>query len=218
MKRINLLPREQRAKASRERGLLYAMLLLVGIVVVLGLLYVQQNSVLNDRQQELDDLQAQSTALQVEIAALQPYQDLQTMRQQMIETATGIYQARVPWSNFLEELSLVIPTDIGLVTLNCIVPAAMQPGAAPEEAAAAGSDAVDITFTGQAWSHDDVAEFMTRLGLIPQIQNVLLTTSTGPAESTAVTSSTQTPGTFTVTAQLRPYTTPPPTTLLQEGE
>ena len=36
MKRINLLPPEARVKASRERGLIYAVLLLVAVVVVLG--------------------------------------------------------------------------------------------------------------------------------------------------------------------------------------
>jgi Tfp pilus assembly protein PilN len=216
MKRINLVPREERAKASRERGLLYALLVLVGVVVVLGLVYVQQTSVVGDKEQELADLQAQEAALQQQIAALQPYQELQTMRTQMTETAKGIYSARVAWSNFLEELSLVIPENVSLTALNCVVPPPMLPGAAAQEATSAAT--TDITFTGQAWSHDDVAEFMTRLGLIPQIQNILLTTSTGSVTQAAETATTKTPGTFTVTAQLRPFLTPPPTTVLQEGE
>ena len=37
MKRINLLPQEERVKASRERGLIWAILILVAIVIVLGL-------------------------------------------------------------------------------------------------------------------------------------------------------------------------------------
>ena len=43
MKRINLLPQEERAKASRERGLIWAILILVAVVVVLGLVYVKLN-------------------------------------------------------------------------------------------------------------------------------------------------------------------------------
>jgi hypothetical protein len=57
---------------------------------------------------------------------------------------------------------------------------------------------------------------MTRLGLIPQIQNILLTNSAGPAAQGAETAAQ--PGTFTVTAELRPFLTAPPTTVLQEVE
>ena len=41
MKRINLLPQEERVKASRERGLIWPILILVAVVVVLGLVYVK---------------------------------------------------------------------------------------------------------------------------------------------------------------------------------
>jgi len=63
-----------------------------------------------------------------------------------------------------------------------------------------------------------VAEFMTRLGLIPQLTDIILTNSTeqtagatteggAPSESFVQ---------FTITTRLRPYTTQPPTTQLQE--
>ncbi len=73
----------------------------------------------------------------------------------------------------------------------------------------------DITFTGTTYTHKDVAEFMTRLGLIPQLSNVQLASSTGAAAVDA-SGATGTPTvTFTVTASLRPYLTPPPATVIQ---
>ena len=51
---------------------------------------------------------------------------------------------------------------------------------------------------------------MTRLGLIPQLTNVQLSSSSGAA----VTGTTQSTVTFTVSASLRPYLTPPPATQL----
>ena len=214
MKRINLLPKEAKAKASRERGLAYALVLLVVLVLGLGAVYVQQSAAVSDSEQQLADLQSQTAALQQQIAVLQPYQELQTQRTQMTETAAQIYDTRVEWSNFLEQLSLVIPENVSLTSLSCAVPTAMLPGSTTEADAAA--DATAITFVGQAWTHDDVAEFMTRLGLIPQIQNILLTNSAGPAAQGGETAAQ--PGTFTVTAELRPFLTAPPTTVLQEVE
>ena len=216
MKRINLLPPEQRAKASRERGLLWAILILVAIVVALGLVYVWQNRQVNDKQAELDGLTAEVAVEQQKAQALAPYAAIQTTRTNMTQTATGIYDSRVPWSTILQEVSLVIPENVRLQSLSGTVPATMLPGpAVPPPAAGATAATPDITFSGTTYTHKDVAEFMTRLGLIPQLSNIQLASSTGAA-ATGTTGTTSTPTvTFTVTATLRPYLTPPPATVVQ---
>ena len=216
MKRINLLPPEQRAKASRERGLLWAILILVAVVVALGLVYVWQNGQVNDKQAELDELTAQVAVEQQKAQALAPYAAIQTTRTSMTQAAQGIYDSRVPWSTILQEVSLVIPENVRLQSLSGTVPATMLPGsAAPPAAAGAVAATPDITFAGTTYTHKDVAEFMTRLGLIPQLSNIQLASSTGAA-ATGTTGTTSTPTvTFTVTATLRPYLTPPPATVVQ---
>ncbi len=213
MKRFNLLPPEQRVKASRDRGMLYAILGLVVLVLALGAVYLQQNGVVNDRQAELDRLNAENQIVQAQLAELQPYADIHNLRTAMTETAVNIYDARVPWSNIVEEVSLVIPENVRLQTMNCIVPPEMLPGPAQPETTADSTPTVDVTFTGDTYTHKDVAEFMTRLGLIPQLTNIQLATSTestGPAA--AISGSTVT---FTVNASLRSYIKSPPTTTLQ---
>ena len=158
--------------------------------------------------------------VQAQIAELSPYAALQARRTAMTETAKGIYQSSVPFSILLQELSLVIPENVRLQTLTATVPPAMLPGA-PVEGVAGASTTTDVTFTGQTEKHRDVAEFMTRLGLIPQLMGITLTTSTGASTAsgttTASTAPTVTYTQFTVTAQLRPYTTQPPTTAAGGG-
>ncbi len=114
MKRIDLLPPEQRVKASRERGLLWAILILVAVVVALGLVYVWQNGQVSDKQAELDQLTAQTTAVQQQALALAPYAVIQTTRTDMTQTARGIYDSRVPWATILQAISLVIPENVRL--------------------------------------------------------------------------------------------------------
>ncbi|HEY5388887.1 MAG TPA: PilN domain-containing protein [Thermoleophilia bacterium] len=217
MKRINLLPPEQRVKASRERGLLWAILILVAIVVALGLVYVWENNQVNDKQAQVDSLTAETAAVQQQALALAPYAVIQTTRTAMTQTAKGIYDSRVPWSTILQEVSLVIPDKVRLQGLTGTVPASMLPGsAAPAVPAGPAAATPDVTFTGTSYTHRDVAEFMTRLGLIPQLSNVQLASSTGAAATTDATGTTGTPTvTFTVTASLRPYLTPPPATVVQ---
>lgn len=213
IKRINLLPPEERVKASRERGLMYAIVALVAVVVALGAVYFWQNGQVSDKQAEVDSLDAQIAQVNQQVALLQPYEELQTKRVAMTSTARSIYEARVPWSTILEEISLVIPDNVRLQSLTCAIPANMLPGAAA--AAPAGTTgAADITFTGQTYTHEDVAEFMTRLGLLPHLTDIQLSSSTQAASTEA---SSQVLTTFTVTAALRPYLAPPPTTTATGG-
>ncbi len=212
MKRINLLPPEERAKARRERGLMYVIVALVAVVAVLGIVYFWQSSQVSDKEAERDRLQNEIAQIQSQAAALEKYKALQTKRTEMAATARAIYEARVPWSSVLEQVSLVIPENVRLQSLTCAVPAVMLPGPAQEAETTEGELAADITFTGQTYEHRDVAEFMTRLGLLPQLTNIQLSSST----KAAATGTTGTTGpsltTFTVTASLRRYLTPPPTT------
>jgi Tfp pilus assembly protein PilN len=215
VKRINLLPPEQRARASRERGLLWAILILVAVVVVLGVVYFWQNRQLADKQAQLDDITAQVAAEQQKAAALQPYADLQETRTSMTTTAKGIYDSRVSWSTVLQEISLVIPDNVRLQTLAAVVPATMLPGTAAAVVPGAAAVTPDVTFAGTTYTHQDVADFMTRLGLIPQLTNIQLSSSTGGGTPTSGGTSTVS---FTITASLRPFLTSAPATQLQGAQ
>jgi Tfp pilus assembly protein PilN len=215
MKRINLLPQEERVKASRERGLIWAILILVLVVVALGLVYVKYRSDVSARQDELTTIQNETAVVQAKIAELSPYAVLQTQRTAMTQTAKGIYESSVPFSILLQELSLVIPENVRLQSLTATVPPAMVPGAAVAEPGAAPAATTDVVFTGQTEEHRDVAEFLTRLGLIPQLKDITLTSSTDAATTGEAGTATTTYTQFSVTAGLRPYTTQPPTTQLQ---
>ncbi|MBE0527967.1 MAG: PilN domain-containing protein, partial [Thermoleophilia bacterium] len=179
---------------------------------------VKYRSDVGAKQDELAAIQAETQLVQAQIAELSPYAVIQDQRVAMTETAKGIYASSVPFSILLQELSLVIPENVRLQNLTATVPPAMLPGAAAVEAAPAAGASVDVTFTGQTEDHRDVAEFMTRLGLIPQLMGITLTSSTEAASTTSTTTASTAPAatytTFTVTAQQRPYTQLPPSTTL----
>ncbi len=204
MKRINLLPSGEREKASREQGLAYALLGLVVLVVALGAVYLMFNRQVATKQDQVNDLQAQIQQVNTQVAALKWAQVLQSQRTSMTTTATQIYNARVDWSNILEELSLVIPDQVVLKELTAQVPAAMQPtvGGASSGASVSQSTAADITLAGRADSHVSVASFMTRLGLMPQLTNVQLVSSTQNDTGGYVE--------YQITANLRPFAQQPP--------
>ena len=204
MKRINLLPSGERDKASRERGLAYALVGLVVLVVALGAVYLMFNRQVATKQDQVNDLQAQIQQVNAQVAELNWAQVLQSQRASMMTTATQIYNSRVDWSNILEELSLVIPDQVVLTNLTAQVPAAMLPsvGVGSSGANPSQSTGADVTLVGRADSHVSVASFMTRLGLLPQLTNVQLVSSTENDSGGFVD--------YQITANLRPFAQQPP--------
>jgi Tfp pilus assembly protein PilN len=204
MKRINLLPPEQRAKAARELGVLYALVGLLLLVVVLGVIYVWQNGRISEKQARVTALQAEVQQAQIQAVALQPYETLQSQRTSMADTAKQIYDSRVIWSSILQEISLVIPDSVQLTAISAAVPPNMLAGGQLVSGPGGTASTVDITFTGNAFSHSDVAEFMTRLGLLPQIDNIKLINS-----AITIVGNTKLAA-FQITVQLRPFLVAPP--------
>jgi Tfp pilus assembly protein PilN len=203
MKRINLLPPGERDKASREQGLAYALLGLVVLVVALGAVYLMLNRQVATKQDQVNDLQAQIQQVTAQVDALRWAEVLQQQRVSMMTTATQLLASRVDWSNILEELSLVIPDQVVLSDLTAQVPQAMQPtvgGASASTGQTSGG--ADLTLSGRADNHVSVASFMTRLGLMPQLANVQLTSSTESENGDYVD--------YVITASLRPFGQQPP--------
>jgi Tfp pilus assembly protein PilN len=209
MKRINLLPSDERVKARRERGVVYVLLGLVLLVAALGAVYVWQNNQVSTRTSDLSTVKSSINDVRGEITQLKPYKTLQDQRTAMMASATAIYNSRVTWSSILQEISLVIPDNVILTGLTANVPGSMQAGASASSSAASASD---LTLTGCAPTHEDVAAFMTRLGLVPQIMNVSL------VDSEQVKTTTGSPYVqYTITSNLRPFLTVPPKTTTVAG-
>ena len=210
MTRINLLPPEERTKAAREQGLLLAVLALVILVAALGAVYFVAHKQVVAKQADVDEISAQVAAANMELAKLTPYETMQTQRQQMATTAAQLDTARVNWSSILEEVALLIPDNVSLRSMTSTVPPYMVAGANNlQTTTSTTAVGVDFTLQGDAIgdtsyeAHDQVAEFMTRLGLMPQLMNIKLASSQIP-------DATRVDVQFTITASLRPFAVTPP--------
>jgi len=210
MTRINLLPPEERSRAAREQGLLLAVVGLVALVAVLGGLYFMQFRQVSAKQTQINDVSAQIDAANVQVAALRPYQTMQTQRLALQLTSTQILQSRVIVSNILEEISLLIPQGMSIESMALTVPPYMVAGANDTNLGSpSASYGADLSITGDSnlgtlyASQDQVATFLTQLGMMPQLMNIKLVSSTqSPSVSTDCI--------YNITASLRPFAAAPP--------
>lgn len=188
MRAVNLLPREP--KRTRPRLGLAGQLAIVSPLVVGGLLaagYLLTSSKAKDDRATLQALQAELATLPK--PAPQPQQanpELAVQRDQRVAALSAVLQGRLAWDRILRELSAVLPGDVWLTSLSAQAPAPAPPPvpattsttttstATTTTAAVPAPTASPLTLAGYTYSQEGVARLLTRLAVVPALQDVKL--------------------------------------------
>ncbi|HEY7602904.1 MAG TPA: PilN domain-containing protein [Gaiellaceae bacterium] len=227
MRAVNLLPRE--TKQPRKKVSPVGQLALVAPFVVAGLLvagYLLASSSVNSKRSTLQALQDELASLPTPKAA-EPQQNpaLASERQLRVAAIGAALQSRLVWDRVLRQISAVLPSDVWLTTMSAKAPElpaqvptgtpAAPPSTAPTDTtstttttttttaapAPAAPVAQPMTFAGYTYSQEGVARLLSRLGVVPALQNVQLVSSTQTEVSG------QTVISFSIEADVRPEET-----------
>lgn len=165
MPRVNLLPPEIAEKAKVRK----TQLLMVGTglaaVAVVGVMYTNASAKVSAANQAKAEAAAQNVKLRGDLQNLQHVQDVRTQVDQANATVTAALSSEIQWSRFLSDLTLRIPENVWLTSLTAQQSTA---GTGSSGAAGGGQSVLDpglgtVTFTGTAFSHDDVAAWLESL-------------------------------------------------------
>lgn len=164
-RRINLLPPELLARRKARQAWVTIAAAGLGLVVLLGAIYGLQTARLASERSELEVQEEVNADLTRQAASLAQFERVQqelANRQRLLQQLTA---AEVRWSALLADVSLVIPSNVWLTTLNGSVrDAAEETPATPGTPAAAGPTAIgEIQMGGVTFEHIDVARWLTRL-------------------------------------------------------
>ena len=181
MRAVNLLPRDDQQRSRKQQNVpaLVSTALIVLVTGLLGVMYFSAKGTAEARDFELQGVQAELATLPTpeELAAQNaPQQKLATEHNARVAALSAALMHRVAWDRVLRQISLVLPEDVWLKDLHADSP--RKPGADPTPVTAAGQPPQLMTLNGYTYSHDAVARFLTRLALIPDLQNVWLERST----------------------------------------
>ena len=174
MRRINLLPPEERRRpAERLRGAVAATLLIVGAIALIAMVgvYFLFLMRLNGVEDEIAELDQQIAGQNQRLAELAPYRDLQARLEAKKPVADGIFRTRFPWDQFLQGLAFVIPETTALDTFTA--------EAAPIDIEAPVEQPLEppgaITFTGVALPrYQNVADFVVQMNNLRFLANTEL--------------------------------------------
>jgi type IV pilus assembly protein PilN len=174
MRRINLLPPEERRRAAaRLRGVVPATLLIVGAVAIIAMvgLYLFFLLRLNAVEDEIAELDRQIAEQNQRLAELAPYRDLQARLEAKKPVADGIFRSRFPWDEFLQGLAFIIPETTALDTFTA--------EAAPIDIQAPVEQPLEppgsITFSGIALPrYQNVSDFVVQMNNLRYLANTQL--------------------------------------------
>lgn len=163
--RVNLLPPEIVAGRIFRRTQKWLAAVVLVVVLAIAAVYVLQAKDANRAADSLAVSQATGEVIKAEQAK---YADVPRVYQAIDDTETARQSAMgqdVEWFRYMTDLSLTMPANVWLTSLDMSLaggtPAA---AAAPGAAAAAATGVGSMTFVGTAYDHPDVAAWLVALG------------------------------------------------------
>jgi type IV pilus assembly protein PilN len=174
MRRINLLPSDERGRAAeRFGGSVLGILLIAGalVVVVMVGVYLLMLLRLNDLEDQVAQLDNDIAQQNARLAELSPYRDLQAQLDAKKPIADGIYSTRFAWDQFFQGLAFVVPESTALNAL-AAESSPVDLEATPEQPL---EPAGTVTFTGVALPEfENVADFVVRMDNLQYLANAEL--------------------------------------------
>jgi Tfp pilus assembly protein PilN len=177
MRAVNLLPKDDGQRQRKKQN--YPALVSTGVAVLviglLGVMYFSAKSTAEQKDLALQDAQAELALLPTpadSAAKTASQRQLAGERDQRVSALSSALTHRVAWDRVLREISLVLPEDVWLKDFAASSPYPAGASAAPTSAN--GQAPTLLTVNGYTYSHDAVARLMTRLAVIPDLQNVWL--------------------------------------------
>jgi Tfp pilus assembly protein PilN len=171
---VNLLPGGE-ANQGRKVPPLPVLVGCIGTVlvtVVIAVLFLSASAGVAKKQHALDRIQAEYAAMPAPAAASPVAAQLPQQRQTRITALAAALGERVAWDRLLREVSQVVPSDVWLLTLNALAPAANS--ASTAAAGAAAPLPQGFVITGCTYSQASVARFLARLSVVPDLDSMTL--------------------------------------------
>jgi Tfp pilus assembly protein PilN len=186
MRAVNLLPRQQVEQVSSGPSNVVAIAAAAGgalVVLVLSTGFLLANRSVDQQRQALADAKAQLAATPARTMSAKTEARRTALLNDRERRALALASAlgkRVAWDRVLRRITLVLPNDVWLTSLDgatpltplttTVAPTTTAPSTIPTAASA-------LTLQGYTYSQDGVARLLSRLAVVPDLKNVQLQTS-----------------------------------------
>jgi Tfp pilus assembly protein PilN len=175
MRPVDLIPAELRqgAHAPMRTGPIPYIVLgaLVAVLAGVALMVVTGNQV-SERKSEVTELKREDAAAQRQAARLSAYTQFQALHEQRVSTISSLADSRFDWERVMRELSLILPRDVWLTSLNASAGSSANEGEGGTSVAGPS-----LELSGCATGQESVAGFVTVLKDIDGVTRVAVQSS-----------------------------------------
>jgi Tfp pilus assembly protein PilN len=192
---INLIPAEQRrgagGLAGRAGGASYVVVGALAVFVLMAVFYALAINQASSRKSKLAQVTQQTASTQTQAAALEPYVQFATIRQQRQQAITALATSRFDWSDSMDQIARSLPNDVTLSSVSGTPAPAAAPVVTPATpgAVAPASTGPQVVLTGCATSHSEVATVLVDLNRVAGVASVTLSSSSKAAPTPGSSSS-----------------------------
>lgn len=175
MRPVNLIPPDLRRgdNAPLRTGPVAYMLLGALVLALAGVMaLVLTNNQISDRKAEVAQLQQEDAAAQAQAQRLAAYTQFQAMSEQRVATVTSLANSRFDWERVMRELSLILPDDVWLVSLDATAGGAAGGESSGSSGLSGGIAGPALALAGCAAGQNAVAGFVTALKDIDGVTRV----------------------------------------------
>jgi Tfp pilus assembly protein PilN len=185
MRAVNLLPRQQVEQASSAPTNVVAVVAAAGgalVVVLLSAGFLLANRSVDRQRHALADAKAQLAATPASTIAPKTAAQRMALLSDRERRALALASAlgkRVAWDRVLRRITLVLPDDVWLTSLDGNTPLTPTVTTAPPTTTPTSipSASTALKLAGYTYSQDGVARLLSRLAVVPDLKNVQLQTS-----------------------------------------
>jgi Tfp pilus assembly protein PilN len=176
MKAVNLIPVESSTGSGRSPVAVYALLGVLGMLVLMSAAYTLVGRSVDSKRGELSAVTAKAQSTEAKASDYKRYSDFSQLRQSRVETVKKLADSRFDWSGAMHEVARTLPRGSWITSLRATVdPSAQVDGATDQLRAAIPSPAIELS--GCAPSQQGVARVVTALRAISGVQRVALSSS-----------------------------------------
>ncbi|HDP69221.1 MAG TPA: hypothetical protein ENN38_00200 [Actinobacteria bacterium] len=151
---INLLPKEIIEKRHSERRIIYFGVGTIILIFAMAVTFASLNWKIGQEENALEKIKVEQQKVNAEITKYKIYEERQAelqRRQNILNTALA---NEIAWDKFLNEVSMVIPGNVWLVSMNL--------------------DSGSIAYQGYTFDFPSVAKWLIRLDEIKPLKNIWL--------------------------------------------
>jgi len=188
----NLIPKEERLDTPRSLRSGPTAYIIVGALVaaLLGVtaLVVTANEI-DDLRGEITQVKHETAAAKSKAAALAPYTQFHSVREQRVATISSLANSRFDWERVMRELALVLPDDVWLTGLTASASPGVAPAGGATVALRASIPGPALSLTGCAKGQEGVAGFVQALKDVDGVTRVGVESSSFGSEGASETDS-----------------------------